>query len=520
MNNPYEVKTIVFEREHPEQLEPVDSADPAYVSKSIFEYYKPKGAHKMSICVLGYKHIEQTKRCVESILRFVGDIDYELILLDNASEDNDETLNYFQSVPTTRKKIIQVKTPVGRYYGSVFGIQLLYQYATGDIFVQVMNDTILTENSLQNMLASLESDDSIGMVVPVSSNAWMLQNPMLKFSTYDEMFQVAKEFNQYDPRKWEERLLIAPPVSAYRREVLITTGYFDFIGVENTLCIRVRAAGYKTILMGDTWICHDHDYSKKTDTHGWTEDNEKSKHMKSNLDSMTDIIFGGLKLFEDIMVFEKQLVDMLPENKSQSSTPRIFAVDVKSGQGLLDLKNKLRSFGVFETDSTAFTTQYKYHRFLDTTADRVICDRIDYLAEHLENNFYDYIIVGDPINMYKNPIHIMERLISHLSENGQMLFKVRNTSDFFTLRKLLGQSQSVDPDMPVHISYQSIIERIKQLGEQGTVQKISMNRNVYNADKETMQSLTSVLADFGASSNAKEAMTDIITKEYNFCILK
>ena len=144
----YQVEPIIYHRAQKGEVPFVDTLDGNYLSHLLYEAGKKRGVPKMSIGVLGYKHIEDTRRCVESVLRFVGDIDYELILVDNGSHDGDETLNYYQSVPTMKKKIIQVEDPLGTMYGAIFGTRLMYEYAEGDIFLMLGNDNIIAENTL------------------------------------------------------------------------------------------------------------------------------------------------------------------------------------------------------------------------------------------------------------------------------------------------------------------------------------------------------------------------------------
>ena len=88
----YRVEPIIYRREQSGTVEFMSGVDGHTLTHLLYEAGKEKGTPKMSIGVLGYKHIEDTKRCVESVLRFVGDIDYELILMDNGSNDENETL--------------------------------------------------------------------------------------------------------------------------------------------------------------------------------------------------------------------------------------------------------------------------------------------------------------------------------------------------------------------------------------------------------------------------------------------
>lgn len=45
-----------------------------------------------SIIILSYNQLHYTKRCLESIRRYTTDIEYELIVIDNGSDQ--ETIDY------------------------------------------------------------------------------------------------------------------------------------------------------------------------------------------------------------------------------------------------------------------------------------------------------------------------------------------------------------------------------------------------------------------------------------------
>ena len=57
---------------------------------------------KVSITVLAYNRLEKTKRCIDSLLKYTKNIDYELILIDNGSTD--DTFEYFKSLKFDKKR--------------------------------------------------------------------------------------------------------------------------------------------------------------------------------------------------------------------------------------------------------------------------------------------------------------------------------------------------------------------------------------------------------------------------------
>lgn len=509
----YKVEPIIIKRQNPEQLDYVDNFNFNYITHKVYTAGKSESTPKMSICVLGYKNIEKTKRCVESVLKYIGEIDYEFILLDNGSDDNDETYNYFQTVPTYRKKIIKVEEALGVYYGSVYGTELVYKYSSGDYLTFLGNDNIITENSLQNIERCLDSDVNIGLAVPMSSNVWMLQNPGLEYSNFEEMFEKAKKFNEYDPKKWQDRMTLTTVATTVKREAIDRIGFYDAFA-EASLCFRMRQAGYKTLLLGDTWVCHDHDYDEKIDSQPWIGTDDKSAYIRNRNDAIAKKYFG-FGTFEDIIVPETGLTNMININESKNSIPELLALDVRCGQGMLDLKNRLRTFGIFETNSVAFTTDAKYYKWLETVSEQVFCDRIDYIDEVLEGFSFDYIIIGKAINLYHEPIKLVRKLLLFLKEDGQLIFKLRNSSDLRTLIKALGLNKNLHKDLPIHISIDDMINCIKYMG----YENITMQRDTYTIGEKEVEVLAKAfLATSLDNASADCSVRNILTENYNLCV--
>ena len=91
---------------------------------------------------------------------------------------------------------------------------------------------------------------------------------------------------------------------------------------------------------------------------------------------------------------------------------------------ILELKNQLRRKEIFNVNTVAFTTDAKYYQDLLYTVDYVYCDRIEYIQEHIENNNYDYIILGQPINYYSQPISLLNKMLEMVKVGGKILFKL------------------------------------------------------------------------------------------------
>jgi len=152
------------------QMKPPGVGDDLFQNRAaIVGMQQTAGCAEVSIVVQAYNRLEKTKRCVESVLKYTKNVDYELILLDNGSEDG--TLDYFQSVPYEKKTVIHVT----RNIGVAYPILTMCLNQLGRFVCFIPNDLIVTAHWLENLLICIKSDDRIGMVNPVCSNTSNLQ---------------------------------------------------------------------------------------------------------------------------------------------------------------------------------------------------------------------------------------------------------------------------------------------------------------------------------------------------------
>jgi len=209
--------------------------------------------NKTSIVILVKNQLEYTKQCIESIRRYTRPGTYEIIVVDNGSDDG--TPAWLAEQPDLI--VIRNEHNAGFPAGCNQGISR----ATGQYILLLNNDTIVTRNWLDNLLHCLESDESIGAVGPVTNNCSYAQSIQVHYSTLAEMHAFAENFNRPDPRKWEERLKLVGFCMLIKRPVLEKIGLFDERFTpgnyeDDDLSLRMAEAGYRLILCRDTFIHH------------------------------------------------------------------------------------------------------------------------------------------------------------------------------------------------------------------------------------------------------------------------
>ncbi|OOM16255.1 glycosyltransferase [Clostridium saccharobutylicum] len=411
----------------------------------------------VSVMVQAYNNLEKyTKTCVECILKYTTDVNYELILVDNGSTDG--TFEYFKTVNHPRKKIIRVTKNIGAGYGGYQG----YLNYSSKYFVAIANDIYVTKNWLSNMVKCAMSSDKIGMINPCLDNVSNLQSVDLGYKDFDDMQQKAEEYNISDPKKWEERLRLITLGTLFKKECLDTVGFMDYgffhdFG-DDDITFRIRRAGYKTILCKDTFICH---AGKITDKGAEISEQSlrKGKEIFRNK-------YYGIDAWNDVN-YEPIMMQYIQETKrfNKESIIKVIGIDVACGAPILEVKNKLRNKGLFNTRLSAFSTEAKYWLDLKTICDDAVeVDRIDFLTEHFYGQKFDYIVMGKPINEYGNPYKLVTQVLNLLSDDGQLLVKLKNTYDIITLLKIMNITLNMNQQNLYNVLVDEFNEYLKTKG--------------------------------------------------------
>lgn len=490
-----------------DELPPPVEGNDIYTSRRNAYKFLPADTPEVTILVIAYNRLEKTKRCVASILEHTSGVDYELLLIDNGSEDG--TLDFFQSVQHPRKRIVRITKNLGSQYALNFALRTF----AGRYFVQVTNDVVVTKNWLSNLLLCMESDPRIGMVSPGSSNISNFQEIPLSFSNYVEMQEKAAAYNQSDPRKWEERLRLITIILLIKREVIEITGmidrgfYHDF--GDDDFSVRVRRAGYKLMLCMDTFVHHDHDFR-----HGEDKDQEKFQiSLEKGRKNFNDKYYG-LDSWTEMSNYEGYLSQIFP-NGSTPKVPSILGVDTLCGLPILQIKNELRHRGVMNTETAAFTSEAKYMADLQTVCGTVACDRVERISDFLENRSFDYIILGNPINLYPEVPRLLRALLRALRPSGALFLKLQNTQDIKSFLTMMGKGFPLE-EFVVQISLEQFNQMLQLLG----VRSCNILSVQHQMDAESQKVLRQALMANGLVSDVETAFRNLMTKEYTYCVRK
>lgn len=117
-------------------------------------------AIELSVIIINYNTFALTNKCIETIYQFTKGVEFEIILVDNASAECDADL-FKKNFPDIT--LIKSTTNLGFSGGNNLGLQK----AVGEYILLLNSDIELTENSIKTCLDTLKADKALGVVSPM-----------------------------------------------------------------------------------------------------------------------------------------------------------------------------------------------------------------------------------------------------------------------------------------------------------------------------------------------------------------
>lgn len=232
----------------------------------------------VSVIIINYNTFRLTCDCIDSVLKYTKDVAYEVVLVDNASpNDNpdDFTARFGNAI-----KLVKSKDNTGFAGGNNMGIA----HANGDVILLLNSDTMLTEDSISIAAKELQKDSSIGALgVRLTYTDGKLQHTARKFrSIKNELLDLARPVLKLLPyRKRADLMLnqyfrgnyntncdwVSGAFMMFRKELLqqlpgnkLDERFFMY-GEDQLWCYQFQQLGYHSRYIADTTVIHIHNAS-------------------------------------------------------------------------------------------------------------------------------------------------------------------------------------------------------------------------------------------------------------------
>ncbi|MBB6453997.1 GT2 family glycosyltransferase [Salirhabdus euzebyi] len=215
---------------------------------------------KVDILLPIYNSYDDTKNCIESIMKNTVNGTYNLYLLDdNSPEENIKVLTSYYSDRYPFIISVRNKTNLG-FPGNVNNG---FHISENDVVV-LNSDTIVTEGWLNKLIQVATSDEKIAAVNPMSNYGLIsgLPTPNNEINDLFENNDIINAFNNNTEIGYVESPLLIGYCMYMKRAVLREIGDFDAetfkrgYGEESDWCMRARQSGYKLVVAKDAFVHH------------------------------------------------------------------------------------------------------------------------------------------------------------------------------------------------------------------------------------------------------------------------
>ena len=225
---------------------------------------------ELSIIIINFNVKEFLEQALLSIQKATRDIETEIFVVDNASQDG--------SVALIREKFPEVQLIVNtKNVGFAAANNQALKLARGRFIALVNNDTIVQEDTFKQLFNFLENHPEAGMVgCKILNPDGTLQlacrrsapSPWVAFTKvtgFSKLFPGSRLFGRYnltylDPDESYEVEAISGSFMLIRRQTFEDVGYLDdtffMYGEDLDWCHRIREAGWKIYYVSDTAIIH------------------------------------------------------------------------------------------------------------------------------------------------------------------------------------------------------------------------------------------------------------------------
>lgn len=216
----------------------------------------------VDIVIPVYRSLQETRRCIESVLGSRQETHLEVVVVDDASPEP-ELVDYLDSLAAASSvTLLRNQSNLGFVQSVNRGMSL---HPERDV-VLLNSDTLVANDWLDRIRRCAYGAAKVGTVTPFSNNATICSYPVfcaenalpegVKSSELDKMFRRANQGKSVG-------IPTAVGFCMYiRRDCLDRVGLFDAdnfgkgYGEENDFCMRASRQGWLNLLCADTFVYH------------------------------------------------------------------------------------------------------------------------------------------------------------------------------------------------------------------------------------------------------------------------
>ena len=212
----------------------------------------------VSILMVTYGNLDLTRLCLSSLQRAAGLLPFELIVVDNHSQDG--TAEYLLATQAQGLLPLQVVCNQDNV-GFAAANNQAAKLARGRYLVLLNNDTVVLPGWLEGLINVLAADSHAGMVGPVTNSCGNEAQLGTPYRDLTQMATFAQDYTQSHAGQKDAPAMLTLFCAALPTELWQTIGGLDEaygrgLFEDDDLAMAVRAHGRKLVLCRDVFVHH------------------------------------------------------------------------------------------------------------------------------------------------------------------------------------------------------------------------------------------------------------------------
>lgn len=450
-------------------------------SESIVMASAVENKKRISIIIPVCNALAYTKVCISRLRDNLRGISGEIIVVDNASED--DSLQWLQQQEDVF--VIHNDEPCSVAKSFNQGLEI----ATGQLLLFMHNDTVLPKLALHRLIKTLEQADDVAAIGPVTHNSmYPFCDPFFKMDGY-------KELEELDAAA--EKLYVA--VSANLRPVSILEDYCLLIKREAVeelgtwdesfplryfedvdYSYRMLKAGLKLAVAANIFVHH-----------------EKSRTFEALGIDNVEAVRMQVDLFKEKWGFDciyctclrNGLLQFIDMNK-----PELAVLDIgcAAGTNLCSIKARrpdAKLCGIEIVPEVALLASL----YGDIRNDDIeMCDIDEWIGS------FDYIVMGDVIEHLRDPWTALKRVKKLLKPGGKVIASIPNIMNAITIYEILaGKFEYTDAGVldRTHLRFFTKAEIAKLFSQAGFQYEFVGTSSIWTEQNENSQKVIDAMLD-------------------------
>jgi GT2 family glycosyltransferase len=372
----------------------------------------------VSVVIVSYNCSIMMQDCINSIRSTNPQSAYELVVVDNASEDG--IAEWLEQ----QDNVILIRNQENKGFGFACNQGVEVSKPGHDIFF-LNNDTVVTANAVFWLRMGLYEHEKVGAVGSMSNfvgNEQHIEKPcrtVAEYLLYSEKNNILLE-NPYEKKIWLSGFALL-----IRRKALEETGLFDLrfgkgYYEDDDLGVRLRYAGYQLLLCRNSFIFH----------YG-------SQSFRKDMDGIAEKMAVNRRIFQEKWGYDiekytyihREYIEMI---EAKGDMPlRVLEIGCGAGITLSRIKYMWPQSIVrgIEPNEAAARLGRDYLG--------VECGNAETMELPYEKEYFDYIIFNDILETFYSPDQVVNRFKPYLKDGGRMLFGIYNVMHVSVLACLL-----------------------------------------------------------------------------------